>query len=281
MIYYPRRLAFSVAARFREALLLLQLVIPPRRQDVLVIPVTLSMTTFPARVNRAWIAIETLLRQTVRPERFLLVLNTEEFPDKKIPRRIQRQTKRGLQILWVEKNGKSFDKLLPSIKAFPDYPTITVDDDKFFPPDLLALLWARHLAHPANIVGARGWAIKSGVDGSIRFGANWVRVNSPSVGRYFHLPGGNGVLYPPGSLDSRVKEISAALEICPTTDDIWFWAAAMSRGTRFTVLSLPAHRNVRAMRSTPALNTVNARNEDIQFQNAINFFGLTDFLDQA
>ena len=43
--------------------------------------------------------------------------------------------------------------------------------------------------------------------------------------------GVGGVLYPPHSLDEKMLKPEIFTQIAPTTDDIWFWAAAVSRGT--------------------------------------------------
>ena len=63
------------------------------------VPVVVSMTSYPARIESAWIAIESILRQSVTPERFVLVLSKEEFPNKKLPRRISKLRGRGLESL--------------------------------------------------------------------------------------------------------------------------------------------------------------------------------------
>ena len=43
--------------------------------------------------------------------------------------------------------------------------------------------------------------------------------------------GVGGVLYPPNSLDKKMLNPKIFKEIAPTTDDIWFWAAAVAKGT--------------------------------------------------
>lgn len=233
------------------------------------IPLVVSMTSFPARIDRCWISVETILQQTIRPSLFLLVLAEEEFPNRKIPRILARQVARGLTIQWEKKNGKSYDKLLPALAAYPHLPVVTVDDDKYFPEDLLATLWNAHLENPAAIVGARGWQIRRSESGAIRFGDGWQRIRRPTHGKTLHLPGGNGTLYPPGSLAKEVSSLDRALEICPTTDDIWFWAHGLKNGSPTFCLGLAAHRPVKVLRSTPALSDVNSATEQDQFRAVI------------
>jgi lipopolysaccharide biosynthesis glycosyltransferase len=44
--------------------------------------------------------------------------------------------------------------------------------------------------------------------------------------------GVGGVLYPPHSLKLEMLDSKIFMEIAPTTDDIWFWAAAVANGTK-------------------------------------------------
>jgi hypothetical protein len=46
------------------------------------------------------------------------------------------------------------------------------------------------------------------------------------------LFGVGGVLYPPRSLDAGMLDPKLFMSIAPTVDDVWFWAAALVKGTR-------------------------------------------------
>lgn len=268
--------AHRMVDQLRERRLSLQLALPccskrngPHAPEGVVI----GMTSFPARINMAWKAVETLLRQDIQGFLVVLVLSIEEFPTRKLPLRLVSQTKRGLQILWVERNGKSFDKLLPIRTHYPEATIITVDDDKYFPPDTIRRLLHAHASHPRHIVGTRGWRVIR-PEGSlqVRFGIGWERSQPGDEGLGLHLPGGNGCLYPPGSLDPVVDDLGLALSLCPSADDIWFWAAAQVRQTPFLCLGMPAHRPVRAQDQTPALSHINTVEAEEQFQAIIDHF---------
>ncbi len=243
------------------------------------LPFVVSMTSYPPRIRRAWIAIETILQQSIKPESFILVLAEEEFPERRIPKILKRQTRRGLKIVWVGRNGRSFDKLLPALEMYPLVPVVTVDDDKHFPRDLLASLWGAHLKNPNSIIGARGWKIKKNKAGAVVFGDSWERINQPTKGQTIHLPGGNGTLYPPNSLSSRVTSLDEAFKICPTTDDIWFWANALRKNTQSFCLGLPPHRPVKSLRRSPALADVNRSIEKAQFDAVVSLLNLMPLIE--
>lgn len=282
MIRRIRKRIYRVSDFFKEFAWITWLSIPlpnwllPQQKRV---PVVASLTSYPPRINQAWISIETLLRQTVRPSNVVLVLYHEDFPDKQLPRRLKRQVNRGLQILWVPRDGKSFDKLLPVRQLFPDQAIMTFDDDKFFPKNLVELLLRAGEKSPGAIIGARGWKItpSEGQD-VIQYGIGWRRVEASEEGLDLFTPGGNGCLYPVGSLHEMVDSLDAALQICPTADDIWIWAAAVKNQTPFVCLGLPAHRTVSRQRRTAALSDLNEQGNIPQFQRALDYFDIRDLV---
>ena len=273
MIKSPRRYGFALADSLRELWLVITLSLPfgslPRR-----LPpeptIVAGLTSYPGRIKEAWIAIECLLRQSRKPDRLFLVLSEEEFPTRQLPRRIRRQLGRGLEILWVGSNGRSFDKLIPLIKNFPESTIVTFDDDKFFPKNLLKELLEAHDLKPDHVIGARGWVVKPvEAAGSITYGEDWVRALPGDRGHHLFLPGGNGTLYPPGSLAPGVMNLKRAVELCPTADDIWFWGHIQQQRTPMLCLGLPPHRPVGKLSRGPALSEINKAENTTQLRNVI------------
>ena len=102
--------------------------------------IVVSMTSHPERIKHAWISIESLFRQSDRDFRLVLVLAENQFPARKVPRSIVRLTQKGLELLWVSRDGRSFDHLWPAYQKYPKCAVISVDDDKFFHPDMVRQL---------------------------------------------------------------------------------------------------------------------------------------------
>ena len=271
------RLAYRISDRLKETLLVLWLSLPVAFlwRGAQSFPVIASLTTYPPRISKSWMAIETLLRQSVKPEKLLLVLNLEEFPSRKLPRKIEDQTRRGLEILWVERNGRSHDKLLPVRAAFPGSTIVTFDDDKFFPRNLLEKLIHSSQLNEGKVIGARGWEIRHSEDNTdIRFGKGWTRATPDSEGRHLFFPGGNGCLYPYESLHTSVDNIDDALRVCPTADDIWFWGAMQKNTSDMVCLGLPPHRPVSKLKTGPALSALGEEENERQFLDALDFFDI-------
>ena len=92
-----------------------------------------SLTSFPQRMYEIHYTIYSLLNQTVKPEKLLLWLAKEQFPnlEKDIPESVLALQKNGLTICWTE-NTYSYKKLVPTIEKYPNHTIITADDDIFY-----------------------------------------------------------------------------------------------------------------------------------------------------
>jgi hypothetical protein len=210
----------------------------------------------------------------------VLVLAEEEFPGRKLPRRIVNQQARGLTVVWVNLNYRSYDKLLPVLERYPLAKVITIDDDKIIPPNLVAALSDQSRENPGWIIGYRGWEMVSR-DDELAFGRGWQRATPDSPSERLFFPGNSGVLYPPRSLHPTVHDVDTAMELAPTSDDIWFWACSILNGTRRKCIGGAPHVSVRGHKGTPALSTVNATNDEHHFEAVIEHFGLRESLLKA
>ena len=109
--------------------------------------IIVSLTTFPARINTVYKTVTTLLQQTVKPDILVLWLAEEQFPNKQLPENLINLEKYGLTIKWC-KDIKSFKKLIPSLKEYPEDIIITLDDDYYYDKDLLKTLLEEHEKYP-------------------------------------------------------------------------------------------------------------------------------------
>lgn len=219
--------------------------------------VVVCMTSYPERIDHAWLAIESLFRQTYKDFHIVLVLARDQFPGEKLPRMIRRQIKKGLKILWQSHDRGSFDHLWPAVVEFPDSRVISVDDDKFFPTDLVEQLVAVSESRPGTVIGARGWAMASR-DGVIQFQGGWERANPATPPDKLFMPPGNGSLYPPASLPALTGDDAARLRLCPTADDVWYWAMASLASTPSFCLGMAAHRPIWKQSRTKSLADLDA-----------------------
>lgn len=236
-----------------------------------------SLTTFPPRVRQCAVAIESIFQQSVHPSAVLLALATEEFPGRRIPRSLRGLVKRGLTIVWVDVNHKSYDKLLSARVKFPDHTIITIDDDKILNPLFLEEMMEAHTKNPDCVIGYRGWEMRL-VDGALRYGHGWVRADETTPSMQLFLPGNAGILYPTGSIGEKLYEMEIAYSLSPTADDFWFWGLTHESSSKLICLGKPPHVPIVSLKRSPALRDVNEFTNDDQFQKTIDHFGLRERL---
>lgn len=236
--------------------------------------VIVSLTTFPARIDTVWITIETLLRQTDRPEKIILWLAKSQFDSVgDLPKKLKEQQKHGLEIQFCD-DLRSHKKYYYTMKNYPNHVVITVDDDTFYPEDLVQNLMRTHERYPNTICCNLGHMItvqaskiapytewESGADG----------YDQPSD--YLVPIGCEGVLYPPGCLNKNVFDKEQIQEICPTADDLWLKAMATLNGVK-AVKNNPSSITYANLLSanTSSLNKINVDQNmnDIQISNILN-----------
>ncbi len=207
-----------------------------------------SLTSFPARINSVWIPIECMLQQTLQPSRIILVLSREEFQDRRLPKTLLKQQDRGLEILWIDKNIRSYGKFLPAKRLYPDRDIVTIDDDLFYEKDLLEKLVDAAQSYPNAVIGHRGWEIRF-EQGVLLPYRQWGKANLQSPPELTFLTGVGGIYYPANiDLGDMLHDESLAMNICPTGDDIWFWAMARLRNVPAICLGKNDTRPIRQVR---------------------------------
>ncbi len=111
-----------------------------------------SLTSHPARINYVSVAINTILRQRLKPDRVILWLAEEEFKNKEadLPDNLLSLKELGLEIKWCE-NLYSYKKIIPTLRECPNDIIVTADDDLYYAEDWLESLYNAYLKNPENI----------------------------------------------------------------------------------------------------------------------------------
>ena len=197
-----------------------------------------SLTSFPARIHLVRYAIHSLLKQSLKPNRLVLWLADSQFPGKEgdLPEELLALRSLGLEIRWCE-DLKSFKKLIPALREFPDAILVTADDDLYYPPDWLKSLYQSWEDNKTCVhcCGMRQMTWDGG--GNINPYALWTW-NPPDGKPAFKNTqlGGYGALYPPRSLHPDVTNADLLARLSPTADDLWFWAMAIRAGTKIRLV---------------------------------------------
>lgn len=196
---------------------------------------TVSLTSIPSRIDKLWITIESLLRQTYKPDRIILWLAEDEFQDVKLPEKLEQQKKRGLQVRYCE-DLRSYKKFYDAVLEYPDDYIVTVDDDIIYAEDMLEILVKTYRNNPGSIVCHRSHYIVKR-RGELRPYNEWITYNDreknvDTHSFYNFFTSGAGTLFPVFRLRREILRKDAFMELAPYADDVWLNFCAWISGVK-------------------------------------------------
>ena len=196
--------------------------------------VTVSLTTFPTRINHVHLAIETLMRQKYKPDRIVLWLAESQFPGRKLPEKLTALQDRGLTIRFCE-DLRSHKKYHYAFREYPEDHIILADDDLMYPRDTVKRLVKLHRKHPEDIVCMSAQIIAPAMHS---LPSVWP---VPTPGKRYvscweaQAFTGAGTLFPAGWHIPEVFDRERAMQLAATADDLWLKAMSLSAGVRTTL----------------------------------------------
>lgn len=200
-----------------------------------------SLTSFPAAIDYAVLAIKSLLKGSLLPDKLILYLTFDQFSEVGIPEELRLMEKDNdiFEIRDYPKDIRSYRKLIPALKDFPEAIIVTVDDDVNYDYDMLKDLVELHKKYPTAVIANRAKVIDSSKPYKKWKKLRWYDFigDKIKIDNRIIQTGVGGVLYPPHSLKSDMLDENLFMKLAPTTDDIWFWAAAVANGR--TVIPYP------------------------------------------
>lgn len=240
--------------------------------------VIVSLTSFPARIDKVYLCINSLLRQSIKADKVILWLADTQFPNGVgIPKNLINLVGENFEIRYC-KDLKSYKKIFYVAQEFKKDVIITVDDDTLYPENWLFDLMKTYIEHPNCVCCYR--AHKMVLDGEkIAPYSEWIGLSPDEVGPDLLLVpiGVGGVLYPPKYFDNVDFDFEKIKELCPTADDLWLKALGIVNGYKaikvypnskewFTIISSQKQ----------ALMKINVGNNlnDISINNLQNFYNI-------
>ena len=195
--------------------------------------VIVSLTSFPARIPFVVKTLYSIMNQSVKPNAIILWLSKLQFPnlEKDLCEELLYLKQFGLSIIWLEDDIRSFKKLIPAIEMFPDDIIITADDDLYYPKYWIKSLLDSYNTNP-NVVHTHCSTKILCHNKIISFKGRYGLSGDGSEKYSNKILGGSGTLYPPHILYRDVCNRLLFTKLCPTTDDIWFWAMSLLSNTR-------------------------------------------------
>jgi hypothetical protein len=198
------------------------------------IPVVVSLTTIPSRINLVHLTIRSILAQNAKPKRIVLWIN--EDLKNLVTSDLQKLEGEVFEICYSKIDCPHL-KLLEELKNNTKLPIITIDDDQIYSKNLLSELYKSHLNKPNSIISTISRLIKFDENENPLPYQQWPYVEKLNFEDRFLLPlGVYGVLYPPNCFNAAVTNIDLIERLSPKADDLWFKALSIIEGTQVKII---------------------------------------------
>lgn len=188
-----------------------------------------TLTTYGKRIYDVDVVVESIMQNTIKPNRIVLWLATE-LKGKALPITLRNLQKRGLEIYYTS-DIKSYKKLIPTLIKYPNSYYITIDDDVIYDFDLIENLVNAYKESPGYIYANAVAKIRLNSRNKLLPYHKWPMFGGSSVPSSTNFAiGVGGVLYPSGCFCKDVINEEAFMRLAPNGDDIWFYAMARLNG---------------------------------------------------
>lgn len=265
------------------------------RKEIEVLPVNLlkrknddtdvivSLTSYGNRVQSSVAyAIHSIFTQSCLPNRIVLWLDKDHWNDNNLPYLLKRLQKSGLEIYYCE-DIRSFKKLIPSLKMFPNNPIVVIDDDFYYNHDFVKWMVEAYENSDKRTVFATWGCLPIKEKGQYLPYSQWKDCKYGNKNSEFSLFGG-GSIYPPNVFDEEMFREDLFMKLCPTADDIWFWVQEKRLGLNVKVTDVNGyglHRPINRIEAYEGAqkntlyytNCVHGAN-DVQLDNVLKYYNL-------
>jgi hypothetical protein len=241
-----------------------------RSQQIIV-----SLTSFGNRIPYVKYVVDRMLRQTIQPDKIILYLN-EDISNEALPEDFENLIARGLEIQYVKDIGPA-KKFYYSFLQYQDDIIITIDDDAWYPDNLIADLYESYHKTPRAISAMRCHKMKV-ANGKLLPYTRWefeYRGSEPSLKIF--ATGVGGILYPPHLLPPETLNLQNIIAITHKADDVWLKAmelledipVAVASKKKFVVINIDGTQEYALSH-----DNVDANTNDKYIKNAFDYYNL-------
>lgn len=244
--------------------------------------VIVSLTSYGRRVKNVKYTIISLLRQSFKPDIIILWLDNEHWNWSNLPKSIKKLTQCGLTVKFCQ-DLKSYKKLIPTLKEFPDSLIITCDDDIYYRKNMVQRLVEAYKKDPTKIYAHRAHEITF-ANGKINPYNDWIEEVSNVKGKNIFPTSGGGTLYTKNLLYKDTCNELLFKKLSPNADDIWNYFMGYLQGTENVVIPhkgyiyIPLDVFYQAIHKGANLTSINCGESmnDSQIRSVMKFYGIQD-----
>ncbi|MDR2205042.1 MAG: hypothetical protein LBE36_02630 [Flavobacteriaceae bacterium] len=205
-----------------------------------------TLTSYPKRISTISETLISLLDQSIKPEKVILWLANEEFPNKEkdLSPKILKLKNFGLEICWC-RNLKSYKKLIPALEWDKNKIYVTADDDIFYPKNWLKNLYEDYQKDKHSIFCHRVHRLAFDENGNIKPYKDWekcLKKGQEKESDVLFFTGSGGVLYPPNCFYKDILDENLFKKLCPIADDLWFWMMVILNKRKIKIVKNNVYR---------------------------------------
>ena len=230
--------------------------------------IIVSMTSYGRRISSCvvYYSLVSVLRQSIQPDKVILWIDKTKWTEDNLPQKLKDLIPKGVEYRFCE-DLRSYTKLVPALREYPNDIIVTLDDDIIYPSNTLQQLYDNYRRYPDAICCLNPLEVRV-VDGIPSRYETWINCSNNVEKNVMVFPCGvEGVLYPPYTLSQEVTDEKLFKLLCPFADDIWFWFCGCRNNTKRIVI-----RKSRAAYSFDAIfqyfNTGSALTHKNRFEHA-------------
>ena len=241
-----------------------------------------SMTSYGRRVKATLPdAVRSMLVQSKKPDKIVVWLDETEFSMNNLPKQLKKLVDRyGVEFRLCE-NIRSYKKLVPALRSYPEDVIVTIDDDWVYRRNTLEMLWKAYQENPKNVYCTLAHKPLFDDEGKLLPYNSWKQnLVKDEPGLLFPL-GGSGTLYPPHCLADQVTDVQLFTKLAPQADDVWFWAMTLKNGYKCRLacrkrMLLPTDLLYQQLHKDASLKETNLHENqnDVQIKNVMEYFNI-------
>jgi len=241
-----------------------------------------SLTSYGDRISELHFTLYSLLCQTILPSRIIVWLTENDYENIS---KNQYLNYIGNSIIdfRITEDLKSYKKLIPTLKSFPNNIVITVDDDIYYDRYCFERLWNMHERNPDAVIANIGKKLKF-CSNKLSPYSTWKNISRNEL--LSGLPIGCGaVLYPKNNFSSLVENEELFSKLAPSGDDLWFWINTLLNKKKIKILGYKSENlkyvNIYREYNLTNSETLNSKNvggnkNDEQVRALLNYFNISD-----
>lgn len=199
--------------------------------------IIVSLTSYCHRVTDMLpYMLYSMLMQTELPHKIAVYLDEDNWNDDALPPLLKEMQRIGVDFYYCE-DLKSYKKLIPALRMFPNNPILVCDDDFYYHPHYMKwILDAYRNSDGKTVIGSMA-SIPEKKCGKYLPYSQWKSDKKVPANLHMAFGSGNGTLFPPHIFDSEILKKEIFMKLSPTADDLWFWAMMERQNIKRMLLS--------------------------------------------